>query len=209
MWLSFFSLCHGVMWLFSWRTPNLNIPKIVVFRTYHITHESVQSDDFCVEVSGCCRLHTRQSMPYSAQVSGAASLAGSRLGGTSCHGPWWWESKCLSSWIWRWDQQQMRRDLYMIHMIENSIRSAKWRLWQFYAIFGKEIASNDWLNRLAVTTRRRVLVALPPTYFVGRSLLLALWRWLLCCSVWWVLPRHVWLCRKPLGGWWSSQGRPE
>ena len=117
MWLSFFSLCHGVMWLFSWRTPNLNIPKIVVFRTYHITHESVQSDDFCVEVSGCCRLHTRQSMPYSAQVPGAASLAGSRLGGTSCHGPWWWEPKCLSSWIWRWDQQQMRHDLYMIRRL--------------------------------------------------------------------------------------------
>ena len=111
-WCDFLSSRCAMGWCdFSHDEPQIWIfPRSLFFRTYHITHESVQSDDFCVEVSGCCRLHTRQSMPCSAQVPGGASLAGSRLGGTSCHGPWWWESKCLSSWIWRWDQQQMRRD---------------------------------------------------------------------------------------------------
>ena len=112
VWCDFLSSRHWVTWLSSWRTPNLNIPKDCCFLGSISPMNQFSQTTF--EVSGWCHLTTRQSMPYSAQVPCGAILVGSCLGGPSGHGPWWWEPKCLSSWIWRWDQQQMKHDLYYL-----------------------------------------------------------------------------------------------
>ena len=205
VWCDFLSSRHWVTWLSSWRTPNLNIPKDCCFLGSISPMNQFSQTTF--EVSGWCHLTIRQSMPYSAQVPCGAILVGSCLGGPS--GPWTMVMRTKVLVQLDLKVGSATNETWFIHDSKTPLgpRSAKWRLWQFYAIFrwGNWFPLTGWIAWLW-RPDRRVLVALGPTCCVGRSLLLALWRWLPCCRVWWVLPSHVWRCRKSLGGWWSSQG---
>ena len=181
--------------------------RLLFFRIY-LTHESVQSDDFW---------GVRMVPSYYTTIN--AVQRASALRGNSCWVmPWWtirpWTMVMRTKVLVQLDLKvgSATNETWFILFIHDSKtplgpRSAKWRLWQFYAIFcwGNWFPLTGWIAWLW-RPDRRVLVALGPTCCVGRSLLLALWRWLPCCRVWWVLPSHVWRCRKSLGGWWSSQG---
>ena len=202
--LSFISLCHWVMWLSS-TSSDLNppaqgyetkiwiFPRLLFFKIYQSPmNQFSQTTELRDEVSGWCHLAIRQSMPYSAQVPCRAILVGSCLGETSCHGPWWWESKCLSSWIWRWDQQL------------NETWNNSWFTWLKIPLGVQSEDFGNFMQFCCGNCFKWLVESLGDS--TTRSLLLALWRWLASCSLWWVLPCLVWCCRKPLGGWWSSQG---